>query len=55
MYKVWQLETVGLKEEDRLAATVELINQDVTTIPRGSFHSLTDGTVLKNPAFLGTV
>jgi radial spoke head protein 9 len=50
---VWQLEIVGLKEEDRLAATMEMINEEVNVIPRGAFHTLSDGTVLKNSVFKG--
>ncbi|XP_014213362.1 radial spoke head protein 9 homolog [Copidosoma floridanum] len=42
-----------LKEEDRLAASVYLINYDVAVVPRGGWFKTTDGNVVLNPNFEG--
>ncbi|KAL0267402.1 UNVERIFIED_CONTAM: hypothetical protein PYX00_009682 [Menopon gallinae] len=42
-----------LKEEERLAATVGLINFDVVSVPRGALMKLADGKVVVNLAFEG--
>ncbi|KAH0950962.1 hypothetical protein HN011_004420 [Eciton burchellii] len=42
-----------LKEEDRLAATVELIMMDVAVIPRGAWYKCSNGDVFENPSFGG--
>jgi len=42
-----------LKEEDRLAATVELIMMDVAVIPRGAWFKCSNGDVIENPSFDG--
>ncbi|KAL6268639.1 hypothetical protein P5V15_001773 [Pogonomyrmex californicus] len=42
-----------LKEEDRLAATVEFITQDAAIIPRGAWFKCPNGDVIENPSFGG--
>ncbi|XP_012537108.2 radial spoke head protein 9 homolog isoform X1 [Monomorium pharaonis] len=42
-----------LKEEDRLAATVELITEDAAIIPRGAWYKCPNGDVIENPSFAG--
>jgi len=42
-----------LKEEDRLAATVELIMMDAAVIPRGAWYKCSNGDVFENPSFSG--
>ncbi|EFA02731.1 radial spoke head protein 9 homolog [Tribolium castaneum] len=42
-----------LKEEDRLSATVHLINQEVAVVPRGALYKRTDGVIVENRAFEG--
>ncbi|KAG7213413.1 hypothetical protein KM043_002698 [Ampulex compressa] len=42
-----------LKEEDRLAAVVELITEDVSIIPRAAWFKCPDGKVIENPGFEG--
>ncbi|XP_066598172.1 radial spoke head protein 9 homolog [Prorops nasuta] len=43
----------GLKEEDRLASTVQLINEDAAVIPRGGWFKCLNGDVIENSAFEG--
>lgn len=42
-----------LKEEDRLAATVELITEDAAVIPRGAWFKCPSGDVIENSSFEG--
>ncbi|EZA51049.1 Radial spoke head protein 9-like protein [Ooceraea biroi] len=42
-----------LKEEDRLAATVESIMADAAVIPRGAWFECANGDVIENPSFGG--
>lgn len=42
-----------LKEEDRLAATVELITEDAAIIPRGAWFKCPDNSVIENSNFEG--
>ncbi|KAL5111290.1 hypothetical protein TcWFU_000985 [Taenia crassiceps] len=42
-----------MKEEDRLAATIMRIDHDVRTVPRGSFHRLANGQVIRNKNYEG--
>ncbi|EEB12068.1 protein C6orf206, putative [Pediculus humanus corporis] len=42
-----------LKEEDRLAATVELINNETVVVPRGVLLKESDGFVVMNGAYEG--
>ncbi|PSN37511.1 Radial spoke head protein 9 [Blattella germanica] len=42
-----------LKEEDRLAATVALINDEAAIVPRGALFKRPDGYVVQNLAFKG--
>lgn len=42
-----------LKEEDRLAATVESITEDAAIIPRGAWFKCPNGDVIENPSFDG--
>lgn len=42
-----------MKEEDRLAAVISRIDNDVRIIPRGSFHRLTSGQVIRNKNYEG--
>ena len=41
-------ETIQIKEEDRLAAAVAEIDEDVSLAPRGAFVKTPLGTVIKN-------
>jgi len=42
-----------LKEEDRLAATVELITKDAAIIPRGAWFKCPNGDIIENSSFSG--
>ncbi|CAG2057819.1 unnamed protein product [Timema podura] len=42
-----------LKEEDRLAATVEAISLDTAVVPRGALFKRPDGSVVENLTFAG--
>lgn len=42
-----------LKEEDRLAATVEMITEESMIIPRGAFFKHPNGVTTENPGFPG--
>lgn len=42
-----------LKEEDRLSATVHLINDEVSVVPRGALYKRADGVIVENRAFEG--
>ncbi|KAG6798766.1 radial spoke head protein 9 [Apis mellifera caucasica] len=42
-----------LKEEDRLAATVEIINEDSMIIPRGAWFKRPNGDIIENLSFEG--
>lgn len=42
-----------LKEEDRLAATVESIMMDAAIVPRGAWYKYPNGDVMENPSFNG--
>lgn len=42
-----------LKEEDRLSAIVELINEDAMVIPRGAWFKRPTGEIVENLAFEG--
>lgn len=42
-----------IKEEDRLAITVKMIENDSHIVPRGYFYKLPDGNVVKAPYFKG--
>jgi len=46
-------ETIQIKEEDRLAAAVAEIDEDVSLAPRGAFVKTPLGTVIKNRSFEG--
>ncbi|KAM7541473.1 hypothetical protein Aperf_G00000046771 [Anoplocephala perfoliata] len=46
-------EQIKMKEEDRLAAVISRIDNDVRIIPRGSFHRLTSGQVIRNKNYEG--
>jgi len=46
-------ETITIKEEDRLAAVVAEIDQDVSLVPRGAFIRTPTGQVVKNRSFEG--
>nr|CDS22592.1 radial spoke head 9 [Echinococcus granulosus] len=41
------------QEEDRLAAVIKRIDHDVQVIPRGSFHRLANGQVIRNKNYEG--
>lgn len=42
-----------MKEEDRLAATVESITEDAAIIPRGAWFKCSNGDVIENRSFSG--
>lgn len=42
-----------MKEEDRLASTVELINEDAFIVPRGAWFKTPNGTIVNNLGFEG--
>lgn len=42
-----------LKEEDRLAVTIDMINKHTMVIPRGSWLRHQEGEIVENPAFFG--
>lgn len=42
-----------IKEEDRLALTVEMIDNEGHIIPRGYFYKLPNGNIVKAPYFKG--
>ncbi|XP_015520175.1 radial spoke head protein 9 homolog [Neodiprion pinetum] len=42
-----------LKEEDRLASLVDLINEDAFVVPRGAWFKAPNGEVIENPGFEG--
>ena len=42
-----------LKEEDRLAATVYIINNDAAVVPRGSWFKTAEGKIIENLSFEG--
>ncbi|XP_076766299.1 radial spoke head protein 9 [Xylocopa sonorina] len=42
-----------LKEEDRLAATIEIIREDAVTIPRGAWFKCPNGDIIENLGFEG--
>ncbi|XP_008216270.1 radial spoke head protein 9 homolog [Nasonia vitripennis] len=42
-----------LKEEDRLSATVFLINHEAAVVPRGAWFKTTDGKIVLNTSFEG--
>ncbi|KAK0171392.1 hypothetical protein PV328_009130 [Microctonus aethiopoides] len=42
-----------LKEEDRLAVTIDMINKHTMVIPRGSWLRHQGGEIIENPAFFG--
>jgi radial spoke head protein 9 len=42
-----------LLEEDRLAATVYLINNDAAVVPRGSWLKTVDGQIIEHTSFRG--
>lgn len=42
-----------LKEEDRLASTVDSITKDAAVIPRGAWYKCPNGDVIENPSFEG--
>lgn len=42
-----------LKEEDRLATTVEMITEESLVIPRGGFFKNTDGIIIEHPSYSG--
>lgn len=44
-----------IKEEDRLAITVRLIDNEGHIVPRGYFYKLPDGNIVKTPYFKGTM
>jgi len=44
-----------IKEEDRLALTVKMIDNECHIVPRGFFYRLPDGNIIKAPYFKGTV
>ncbi|KER31000.1 hypothetical protein X801_09722 [Opisthorchis viverrini] len=44
---------ITMKEEDRLAATIERIERDVSIIPRGAYMRLSSGQVIRNKNFEG--
>lgn len=46
-------ETITIKEETRLAATIAEIDQEVRIVPRGSFVKTPTGQVFKNRSFEG--
>ncbi|KAK0179251.1 hypothetical protein PV327_008057 [Microctonus hyperodae] len=43
----------NLKEEDRLAVTIDMINKQTMVIPRGSLLRCQEGDIVENPAFSG--
>lgn len=47
------MEVSQLKEEDRLAATIDMINREAAVIPRGVLMKEPDGFVVINNAFEG--
>lgn len=44
-----------IKEEDRLAITVKMIDNESHIVPRGFFYKLPDGNIIKAPYFKGTI
>lgn len=46
-------ETITMKEEDRLAAVLSLIDQEAQIVPRGAYLRLASGQVIKNRSFEG--
>jgi hypothetical protein len=42
-----------LKEEDRLSATIHLINHEVLVVPRGALYKRADGAIVESLAFEG--
>lgn len=44
-----------IKEEDRLAITVRMIDNEGHIVPRGFFYKLPDGNIVKTPYFKGTI
>ncbi|KAF4519892.1 hypothetical protein B566_EDAN005233 [Ephemera danica] len=45
------VKTKLLKEEDRLASTIDMINEEVAIIPTGAFYLDVDGKTVENSAF----
>ncbi|EDO27772.1 predicted protein, partial [Nematostella vectensis] len=45
--------TILIKEEDRLATTIEAIDYDVRIVPRGSYIRTATGAVIENRSFEG--
>lgn len=43
-----------IKEEDRLALIVKIIDNEAHIVPRGYFYKLLNGNVVKAPYFRGT-
>lgn len=44
-----------IKEENRLAITVKMIENEGHIVPRGYFYKLPDGNVVKAPYFKGKI
>lgn len=42
-----------LKEEDRLACIIELINEDAMIVPRGAWFKRPNGEIIENVSFEG--
>lgn len=42
-----------IKEEDRLAITVKIIENECHIVPRGYFYKLSEGSIVKAPYFKG--
>lgn len=46
---------IMIKEEDRLAAVIAKIDEEVAVVPRGAYVRTPHGLVLKNRSFEGEV
>lgn len=44
-----------IKEENRLAITVKMIDNESHIVPRGYFYKLPDETIVKAPYFKGII
>ncbi len=42
-----------IKEEDRLAAVIAQIDEEVAVVPRGAYYKVPQGTIIKNRSFEG--
>ena len=46
---------IAIREEERLAVTIETIDRDVKIVPRGAYIKLPTGEIQSNPSFEGNL